>query len=78
MLLVNLAGAAAGLPLGAHLFAGVASMYSTELFRIPVVAPGGAWLQALVLAGLFTLLAYGVLRRQLGRLNCLDELKGHE
>jgi putative ABC transport system permease protein len=71
-LVVHIAGALLGLPLGYLLLRAMLSLYDTEVFRIPMVTAPVAWAVPLLLAGIFTLLAHLPVQRSIAKMNWLD------
>ena len=77
-MIVNLAGALLGLPLGYSIMLILAVTYQTDMFRMPVVAPPIVFLVTLVLAVAFALAAQAVVQRVIFRLNWLEALNVKE
>ncbi|MEK6239787.1 MAG: ABC transporter permease, partial [Planctomycetales bacterium] len=77
-LVVNLIGAAAGLPLGYLLTLVMAETYATDLARLPVIAPPRVWLWTLGLGVLFSLASHVFVQRSILRMDLLDALKTQE
>lgn len=77
-LLITLAGAALGLPLGYALATLISELYDTEMFRFPVVSPPRVWLLSMGLTLLFGLLAHLFVRRVIHRMDYLEALNVKE
>ena len=77
-MLVTICGAVVGLPLGYLLTVLVSYAYDTELFRFPVVASPAVWINTLLLAVAFGLLAHLAVQRTIHRLDWLDALNVKE
>lgn len=77
-LIVTLAGTVLGMPLGYYLTVAIAWAYNTELFRLPIVAGGSTWMEALALALAFGLLAHVFVQWAVHRMAWLDALKAQE
>ncbi len=74
IILVNMIGAALGLPLGVALLNGLSDQIANDLFRMMVHVPRINWVMSLMLAFVFTVLAYRVVYALIKRMNVLDAL----
>jgi len=77
-LIVTAVGTVLGMPLGYLLTVGVAACYKSEMFRFPVVSGPSTWMLTVVLALVFTLLAYLFVQRAVHRMNWLEALQAKE
>ena len=77
-MVVNMLGTVLGMPLGYGLATYISTKYDTEMFRFPVIAPPGIWLQTVALAILFGLLAHAVVQRDIHKMNWRDALNVKE
>lgn len=77
-LLVNLSGAALGLPLGLALTAGLVELYNTEVYRLPLHVGPASFLLTFGLSAAFTLLAHAPVQRAIDRLEWRDALGARE
>ena len=76
--LMSLAGAMLGLPLGYSLATLISEVYDTEMFRFPVVSPPWVWQLSIGLTLLFGLLAHLFVRRVIHRMDYLAALNVKE
>lgn len=72
---VSMAGAVLGLPLGWFLYVAMAEWYETELIRLPVVTSPWVWFVALVVALCFTVLAQVIVQRRIFQMDWLESLQ---
>jgi len=77
-LIVSLIGTVLGMPLGYWLSVYTASVYNTELFRIPVVHSWATWWGTFALAIVFTLAAHAFVQRSIHCMNWLEALQAKE
>ncbi|MEX0866942.1 MAG: FtsX-like permease family protein [Pirellulales bacterium] len=77
-MLVNLCGAALGMPIGYALAWLLAWAYTTEMFRFPLVAPAWSWAGTLIAAVAFGLAAHAVVQREINRMQWLEALNVKE
>lgn len=77
-LLVHMAGALVGLPLGYVLLRWMLTHYDTEVFRIPLVVSPMSWSLPIVLGAVFTLLSHLPIQRAIRRMNWLDVINVKE
>jgi len=77
-LIVTLVGAVAGMPLGYLMTVGLAAVYESEMFRFPVVSSPATYLNTLVMAAVFAVIAHLVVQREIHRMDWLEALKAQE
>lgn len=77
-LVSNGAGLLLGLPLGKALLAGMAALYSNELYAMPAVIGGATWLWSAALTGLFVLCAQVFVQRAINRLDWREAINFKE
>jgi putative ABC transport system permease protein len=77
-LLVNMAGAVLGLPLGFAMIVILIEVYNTELYRMPMVSSPQSYAITLVCSLLFVLAAHLLVQRAISRLVWQDALNVHE
>jgi putative ABC transport system permease protein len=77
-LIVNVLGAAAGLPAGLWLSIWVIEANSRDAYRLPFVASPSSYLITIVLAVAFTVLAHLLVQRAINRLDWLEALNAKE
>lgn len=78
ILLVNLAGALLGLPLGYAALMAFVQVYQTDAYAFPGVIRPAGYLFALLLALLFALVSYAVVYRNITRLQWREALNARE
>jgi len=77
-MIVTLAGALLGMPIGYFLSVLVAELYDTELFRFPVIAMPTTWIWTLAAAVLFGLVAHGFVQLVVHWMDWLEALQAKE
>lgn len=77
-LLVNVVGAALGLPLGQWLSLLLVQANTREVFRLPVVFSPAAYVVTMAVAVIFTLVAHGLVQRRVNRWDWRESLKAAE
>ncbi len=77
-LLINVAGAAAGLPVGLALSVWLITEHGREAFRFPVIASPSSYAITMALAVAFTLLAHAAVQRAINRLDVLEAINAKE
>ena len=77
-LLVNGIGTILGMPLGYLLILMMASVYNSEMFRIPVITPPILWVYTALTGLIFILLSHFFLQRSINKTNWADALKVKE
>jgi putative ABC transport system permease protein len=77
-LLVNITGAALGLPVGLWLAVWLIEYNTRDAYRFPVVASPLSYVATMVLAVLFTVAAHWFVQRAINRLDVLDALNAKE
>jgi len=75
---VNLTGTLLGLPLGYLCTVGIAQLYRTELFRMPVAGPPWVWAATLFCAILFIAIAQAIMQAAINRTDWWQRLRVKE
>lgn len=77
-LLINMIGAVLGLPLGYYMLYAMAEQYQNDSFCMPCVVNPETWINSLILAFAFVIIAYLIIQRTINRLNWGEALKMKE
>jgi len=77
-LLVNTVGTFLGMPLGYLLTILMASVYNSEMFRIPVLSPPEVWIKTAVLGVVFSLTSHAILQWKINRTDWWEALRVKE
>ena len=77
-LLVNVAGALAGLPVGLWLAIWLIEFNTRDAYRFPQVTSPLSYVFTMILAVAFTVAAHGFVQRTINRLDVLDALNAQE
>ena len=68
-MLVNLAGALLGLPVGYWMLQGLATQFTNDAYTMPCVVSGASWIWTIILAVIFVLISHIFVQRAIKKLN---------